>query len=58
MGRRKLDEYDLLSEREGRAIDRHRRLSVHAPRLRKSYKCDGFTFPTGNRHRNVIQTAC
>lgn len=55
---RRIDQFDRDAEREGQAIYRHKRLAVRQPQLRKTYKVDGFTLPTGNRHRSVIQTAC
>lgn len=58
MGRRKLNEFDIQAEREAKALSDLCRMRPKNQQLRKSYVCDGFRFPTGQKHRNVIQTAC
>lgn len=44
---------DTSAARQGKAIVKHQRQVIHAPRLRLTYKLDGFTVPTGNKHRKL-----
>lgn len=41
------------SERQGLSVERHMRQTIHAPRLRMTYKLDGFSVPTGNKVRHI-----
>jgi len=58
MARRQIDQFDIDAERESVAIKSANKNRVHNPMLNKTYVCDGFRFPTGKKHRNVIQSAC
>ena len=40
-------------ERQGLAITRHVRQTIHAPRLNFTYRLDGFTVPSGKKHRHI-----
>lgn len=50
--RRKADPIDFQAIQEGTAIDRKFEIGVvHTPRIRFTYRCDGFVFNTGSKHR-------
>ena len=49
-------EYNTQAEIEGNAISRAYRSRTHI-RLKRTYKIDGDTFPTGERHRLIGRNA-
>ena len=53
MAKRQLDQFDIQAENEGIAISKHSKAVIHAPQLKSTYKVDGYTFRTGNKHRSL-----
>ena len=49
-------EYDTQAAIEGKSISRAYRSKTHI-RLKRSYKVDGDTFPTGQKHRLIGRNA-
>lgn len=41
------------AEQQGKAIVKHNKLAIHAPRLNFTYMLDGFAVPSGKRHRKL-----
>lgn len=58
MAHKNIDKFDIDAEREAGAISDLQKIRPKNYQLRKTYMVDGERFPTGQRHRNVIQTAC
>jgi hypothetical protein len=48
------DAYEQQAEREGEAMSRAYRSRTHIV-LRRTYKVDGDTFPTGQKHRAICR---
>jgi len=41
-------------ERQGLSIIKHCQQTIHAPRINFTYKLDGWTIPSGKRHRKIF----
>jgi len=49
---KRFDDIDRECIEQGTAIDRRFEIGVvHTPRIRFTYRCDGFVFNTGSKHR-------
>lgn len=44
---------DVHAEVQGKAIVKHNKLVIHAPRINFTYMLDGFAVPSGKKYRKI-----